>query len=217
LNDKGERIVEHTLNTIAREKTGKEIGKKIRMKGYIPAVLYGHKGNKNLSVKASDFDALFEEIGEHSIITLNIDHAEPAEVIVKDFQIDPVKRSVIHVDFFEIERGKVLRTTVPVKTEGVPAGVKKGGVLEIFVRDVEIECLPNDIPDSFSLNVENLEIGDSLHVRDLKAAESVRIISNPEQAILIVGHPTKVAAPTPAPEAAPAEGEVPAAEETKAE
>jgi large subunit ribosomal protein L25 len=106
---------------------------------------------------------------------------------------------------------------VPVKTEGVPAGVKKGGILEIFIRDVEIECLPRDIPDFVTLDVENLEIGDSLHVKDLKVSETVRIISNPDQVVLIVGHPTKVAAPTPAPEAVPAEGEAPAAEETKAE
>jgi large subunit ribosomal protein L25 len=207
----------HTLEGVKREKTGKEVVKKIRMNGYIPAVLYGHKGNKNLSVKASDFEALFEEIGEHSIITLNMENAEQTEVIVKDFQVDPVKRNVIHVDFFEIERGKVLRTAVPVKTEGVPAGVKKGGILEIFIRDVEIECLPRDIPDFVTLDVENLEIGDSLHVKDLKVSETVRIISNPDQVVLIVGHPTKVAAPTPAPEAVPAEGEAPAAEETKAE
>jgi large subunit ribosomal protein L25 len=207
----------HTLDTVKREKTGKEVVKKVRKQGYIPAVLYGHKGNTNLSVKASDFEALFEEIGEHSIITLNIENKEQTEVIVKDFQLEPVKRTVIHVDFFEIERGKVLRTAVPVKVEGVPAGVKKGGILETFIRDVEIECLPRDIPDFLSLNVEHLEIGDSLHVKDLKVAETVRIIPNPDQVVLIVGHPTKVVAPTPAPEAAPAEEETPAAEETKAE
>ena len=165
----------------------------------------------------TDFEALFEEIGEHSVITLNVENAEQTEVIVKDFQIDPVKRNVIHVDFYEIERGKVLRTAVPVKTEGVPAGVKKGGILEIFIRDVDIECLPKDIPDSFSLNIDNLEIGDSLHVKDLKVADNIRIISNPDQVVLIVGHPTKVVEPTPAPEAVPAEGEAPAVEETKEE
>ena len=207
----------HALKTQKREMTGKEVVKKLRKKGYIPAVLYGHKGSKTLSVKASDFEALFEEIGEHSIITLNVENGEQAEVIVKDFQIDPVKRNVTHVDFYEIERGKVLRTAVPVKTEGVPVGVKKGGILEIFVRDVEIECFPKDIPDFVSLDVEHLEIGDSLHVKDLKVADTIRIMSNPEQVVLIVGHPTKVVAPTPAPEAAPAEGEAPAPEETKEE
>jgi large subunit ribosomal protein L25 len=207
----------HTLNTLKREHTGKETVKKIRMKGYIPAVLYGHKGTKNLSVKAADFELLFEEIGEHSVITLNIENGEQAEVIVKDFQVDPVRRNVIHVDFFEIERGKVLRTAVPVKTEGVPSGVKKGGILEMFIRDVEIECLPRDIPDHLSLDVEHLEIGDSLHVKDLKLPETVRLISNPEQVVLIVGHPTKVAAPAPAPETVPAEGEAPVEEEPKAE
>jgi large subunit ribosomal protein L25 len=208
---------EHALDTQKREKTGKEVVKKIRMKGYIPAVLYGHRGNKNLSVKASDFETLFEEIGEHSVITLNVENGEQTEAIVKDFQIDPVKRNVIHVDFYEIERGKVLRTAVPVKTEGIPSGVKKGGILEIFIRDIDIECLPRDIPDFVPLNVENLEIGDSLHVKDLKVADTVRIISNPEQVVLIVGHPTKVVEPTPPPEAVPAEGEAPAPEETKAE
>jgi large subunit ribosomal protein L25 len=210
-------MAEHTLNTLKREHTGKEVIKKIRMKGYIPAVLYGHKGNKNLSVRATDFEALFEEIGEHSIITLNMENEEPTEVIVKDFQVDPVKRTVIHVDFFEIDREKVLRTAVPVKTEGVPSGVKKGGILEVFIRDVEIECLPRNIPDFLSLNIDNLEIGDSLHVRDLQVPETIRILSNPEQVVLIVGHPTKVVAPTPAPETVPAEGEAPAAEETKTE
>jgi len=208
----------HTLATFTREKTGKEVSKKVRFKGLIPAVLYGHKGNKVLSVKASDFEALFEEIGEHSIITLNIEDKEQTEVIVKDYQIDPVKRNIIHVDFFEIEKGKTLRTAIPIKVDGIPQGVKKGGILESFIRDIEIECLPKDIPDHISVDVSNLEIGDTLHVKDLMVGANLRVISNPDQAVLIVGHPSKVAAVVPAvaPEAAPVEGEAPT-EEKKAE
>jgi large subunit ribosomal protein L25 len=200
----------HTLETTERVKTGKEAASKMRHSGYIPAILYGHKGTKNLSVKASDFEALFEEIGEHSIITLKIADKQKAEVIVKDFQLDPVKRSIIHIDFFEIEMGKALRTAIPVKVEGVSSGVKKGGILETFIRDIEIECLPKDIPDHISVDVTNMEIGDSIHVKDLQIAENLRVISNPEQVVLIVGHPTKVAAPAPAPEVVPVEGEAPA-------
>ncbi|MCK5568865.1 MAG: 50S ribosomal protein L25, partial [Spirochaetes bacterium] len=79
-------MAEHTLDIKEREGTGKEVAKKMRRNGYIPAVLYGHRGNKNLLIKAVDFLSLFEEIGEHSIITLNIDNKENAEVIVKDYQ-----------------------------------------------------------------------------------------------------------------------------------
>jgi len=200
----------HTLETIEREKLGKEAASKTRNAGYIPAVLYGHKGTKNLSVKASEFESLFEEIGEHSIITLKVANKETAEVIVKDFQLDPVKRGIIHIDFFEIEMGKALRTAIPVKIEGVSSGVKKGGILETFIRDIEIECLPKDIPDHVSVDVTNLEIGDSVHIKDLMIPENLRVISNPEQVVLIVGHPTKVAAPVAAPEAVTVEGEAPA-------
>jgi large subunit ribosomal protein L25 len=206
----------NTLESFMREGMGKKFTVKQRSKGFIPAVLYGHKGNKNLSVKAADFEALFDVIGEHSIITLNVDNGEKAEVIVKDFQLDPVKRSIIHVDFFEVERGKTLKTAIPVKIEGVSLGVKKGGVLELFLRDIEIECLPKDIPDHILIDIGNLDIGDSMHVKDLNMAENLRVISNPEQVVVLVGHPTKVAAPVAAPEEVPVEGEAPT-EEAKPE
>ena len=85
-----------TLDIKERGETGKEIAKKIRRDGFIPAVLYGYKGTKILSVKAYDFISLFEEIGEHSIITLNIDGKEKTEVIVRDFQLHPVKKNIMH-------------------------------------------------------------------------------------------------------------------------
>jgi len=202
----------YSLKTVLRGKTGKEAAKKFRAEGSIPAVLYGHKGNKNLTIKASEFETLFEEIGEHSIITLSVGDKEKAEVIVKDFQLDAVKKNIIHVDFFEIEKDKTLRTAVPVKIEGTSFGVKKGGILEVFMRDIEIECLPKDIPDFITVSVENLDIGNNLHVKDIKVAKEIRVISNPEKVVLTIGTPTKVAAPVEAPAAAPAEGEAPEAE-----
>jgi len=185
----------HVLDIKRREKTGKEVAKKLRREGYIPAVLYGHRGTRNLSVKELDFKNLFEEIGEHSIISLKIEDGEKAEVIVKDFQLDPVKRDIIHVDFFEIERGKLLRTEVPIKVEGTSKGVKKGGILEVFLRDLEIECLPKDIPDSISINIEELDLGDSLHVKDLKISPKITLLSNPEQVVVTIGTPTVIMAP----------------------
>ncbi len=185
----------HVLETKKREKTGKEIAKKLRREGYIPAVLYGHKGTRSLSVSEHDFKKLFEEIGEHSIISLDIEDGAKAEVIVKGFQLDPVKRNIIHVDFFEIERGKALRTEVPIKLEGVSKGVKKGGILELFMRDLEIECLPKDIPENIMINIEELDVGDSFHVRDLKVDPKIEIVSNPEQVVVMIGTPTVIKAP----------------------
>lgn len=185
----------HVLESKKREKTGKEVAKKLRREGLIPAVLYGHNGTRALSVREPDFKKLFDEIGEHSIISLDIDGGEKAEVIVKGFQLDPVKRNIIHVDFFEIERGKVLRTEIPIKIEGVSKGVKKGGILELFIRDLEIECLPQDIPENITINVDELDLGDSLHVRDLGVSPRVTLISNPEQVVVTIGSPTVIKAP----------------------
>ncbi len=205
----------NVLDIQIREKTGKGAARKIRRSGSIPAVLYGHKGNKILSVEENAFKKLFEEIGEHSIVTLNIAGKEQADVIVKDFQMDPVSSKIIHIDFLEFERGKLLRTEIPVKVKGTSAGVKKGGILEVFLRDIEIECLPRDIPDFIVVDVTDLEVGDSLHVRDLQIDATLKIHSNPEQVVVAIGTPTKVEVPIAAvPEEVPAEGVAP---EEKAE
>ena len=205
-------MAEHVLDIKLREKTGKEAARKERQHGFIPAVLYGFKGNKILSVSAHEFEKIFEEIGEHSIINLNIENKEKAEVIVKDFQLDPVTKEIIHIDFLEFEKGKVLKTEVPINVIGTSKGVKKGGILETFVRDLEIECLPRDIPDSVVIDVTDLEIGDSLHTRDITVDEKIKILTNPEQVVVTIGTPTKIEVPVEEveEEAVPAEGEAPA-------
>jgi large subunit ribosomal protein L25 len=207
---------EKILDIELRKETGKEAAHRARRQGYIPAVLYGYKGNRVLSVKALDFERIFEEIGEHSIINLNIENKEKAEVIVKDYQLDPVTREIIHIDFLEFERGKMLRTEVPINVVGTPAGVKKGGILESFVRDMEIECLPRDIPAEIVVDVTDLEVGDSLHVRDIVVDEKVKILTNAEQVVVTIGTPTKIEVPDEE-EVVPVEGEVPEEEEAAPE
>jgi large subunit ribosomal protein L25 len=210
---------EYVLNIEERTSTGKEAARKVRQQGFIPAVLYGFKGNKILSVRASEFVKIWGEIGEHSILNLSIGDKEKAEVIVKDFQIDPVTKEIIHIDFLEFEKGKVLRTEVPIHVIGTAKGVKMGGILETFIRDIEIECLPRDIPDSIVLDVSELEIGDSLHTRDIQIDPKIKILTNPEQVIVTVGMPTKIEVPVEEVEVAPVEGEVPEeeVEETETE
>lgn len=216
-------MAERNLDIKEREGTGKEVAKKMRRNGYIPAVLYGHRGNKNLLIKAVDFLSLFEEIGEHSIVTLNIDNKENAEVIVKDYQLHPVKKNIVHIDFFEIEKGKLLKTEVPIMIEGTSKGVKKGGVLETLLREIEIECLPKDIPDNIVVNIEDMDINDSLHVKELKIDDKITILANPEQVVITIGTPSIIIAPVeeieevPVEEEALEEGETSEEEEEKAE
>jgi len=202
-------MAERVLDIQLREKTGKEAARKERQRGFIPAVLYGIKGNKVLTVNAKAFEKMFEEIGEHSIINLNIDNKDKAEVIVKDFQLDPVTKHVIHIDFLEFEKGKALRTEVPIRVTGTSAGVKKGGILETFLRDLEIECLPRDIPDAVDIDVTDMEIGDSIHARDISLDDKIKILTNPEQVVITIGMPTKIEVPVEEEEIVPAEGEVP--------
>jgi len=181
----------HVLNVLKRDRIGKEATKKIRKHGYIPAVAYGYKGNKNLAVRLHEFEKIFDEIGEHSILTLDIEGGEKIEVIVKGFQLNPIQKGIIHLDFYEIEKGKSLRTEIPVKITGVSKGMKKGGILETFLTDVEIECFPKDIPECIEIDITELDLGQSLHVRDLKINEKIKIISSPEQVVLTIGVPTK--------------------------
>ena len=205
-------MADRILDIQLREKTGKEAARKERQRGFIPAVLYGIKGNKVLTVNAKDFEKMFEEIGEHSIINLNIDNKDKAEVIVKDFQLDPVTKHVIHIDFLEFEKGKALKTEVPIHVTGTSVGVKKGGILETFVRDLEIECLPKDIPDSIDIDVNDMEIGDSVHARDISVDDKIKVLTNPEQVVVTIGMPTKIEVPVEEEEEVPVEGEVPAEE-----
>jgi len=184
------KVLEATL----REKTGKGPARRYRMQGYIPAVMYGYKGTKSIAVRRAEFESIFEEIGEHSIITLNLNDKEKVDVIVKDYQIDPVRKSLIHLDFLEIESGKELRTEIPIKIVGESKGVKKGGILEEFLREIEVECLPKDLPEYIELDISDLDLGDSFHVSDLKVKEGIKILSSPDQVILTIGVPSKVAA-----------------------
>jgi len=182
------------LNATLREERGKGPARRYRMQGFIPAIMYGYRGTKILAVKRADFESIFEEIGEHSIITLNVDDKEKVDVIVKDYQIDPVKKNLIHLDFLEIESGKELRTEIPIKIIGESKGIKKGGILEEFLREIEVECLPKDIPEYIELDISELDLGDSFHVSDLKVKEGVKILSSADQVILTIGVPSKVAA-----------------------
>ena len=202
-----------TLNASERTKLGKGEAGRLRRGGKIPAVIYGHREPLAVAVDEHEFGTKFRRISESTIIRINLGSQE-REVLIRDFQEDVVNGRITHIDFYEVDKDRVLRTNVSVQLLGAPVGVKEGGLLEHFVHEVEVECLPSKLPEKIELDVNELRLGRSLHVRELPPVEGVRILNSPEQVVCAVVHKRiEVEAPAAAAAAVPAEGEeAPAAE-----
>ncbi len=191
-----------TLSAGAREAKGKNAAGRLRRQGKIPAVIYGHTGSRPLMIDEHEFNTQFRHVSENSIVRLVVD-SEDHDVLVKDYQRDPVSGRIVHVDFYEFEKGKALRTRVPVRLHGTPTGVREGGILESPLHDVEVECLPTDMPEGIDVDVSGLAIGQAVHVSDLSVPQGVRVLNPPDQAVCLVVHAR--AEVVAAPEAAEAE------------
>lgn len=174
-----------TLTAEIRTELRKSGAKKVRNSGKIPAVIYGHNEPVNISVDAKEFTHKFDKISENTIITINVDK-ESYSVLVKDFQDDILTQKIQHIDFFEIEKGKALKTNIPVHIEGNAKGVREGGLLEVRLHELEVECLPKDIPENIVIDVSELEAGDAIHVADIDIPEGVKLLNIPEQTIVSV-------------------------------
>ena len=188
------------LKVETREGTGKRIAKDLRKKALIPAVAY-KAGEKSLSLQLplGDMDeVLHTKAGENVIITLKI--AGPAKakdktVVIKEIQRDPIKGEILHVDFNEISLTEMLKVNVPLMSKGESSGVKKdGGVLEHIIWELQVECLPTDIPEKIELDVTSLNIGDAIYVKNIVLPEGVKVLNDPELIAFIV-KPPKVEAP----------------------
>ncbi len=178
------------LSVAKRTNVGKNAVKPLRREGLIPAVMYGHSENTLFSVNASEFNKKFNVISENTIIDL-VEGKNVYHVLIKDFDEDVLKGEILHIDFYEVEKGKKLTTAVPIHFEGSPVGVKLGGKLAHISHEIQVECLPKDIPASILVNVDSLEIGDSIHVSDLAKIKGVKVLSNADQ---VVTHVTKAGA-----------------------
>ncbi|MFW5685786.1 MAG: 50S ribosomal protein L25 [Spirochaetota bacterium] len=177
-----------TLSADARRELKTGAARRLRRAGKIPAVIYGHRDPVPVTIDALEFIREFKIISESQIIQLTVD-GESYDVLIKDYQEDILTGAVEHIDFFEIEAGKALRTHIGIHIHGSPVGVRQGGVLEQPLHEVEIECLPKDIPGSFQVDVTKLDVGESIHVGDLEAPEGVRILTNDDQVITLVAMP----------------------------
>lgn len=185
--------MEHkTLSVELREIFGKGPARRFRSDGKIPAVIYGVNENKSIIVDAREFSKKFKTISENTIITLDFGK-EQCEVLIKDYQDNIITSSVEHVDFLEIEKGKLLKTHVPVVLTGNAPGVKEGGILIQKISEVEVECLPKDIPSTIEVNVDSLELGHSIHISDIAAISGVTMLISPEMTVVVVNHPKSAA------------------------
>lgn len=201
--------MDSTLVAVRRNTVGKNEAVRTRQAGKIPAVLYGgdSKVGESVSVDPKELSRiLHSQSGLNSIITLTIDGAPEARVLVKEYQIDPVTHRLLHADFFRVAMDRLLRVTVPVQITGEAKGVKvQGGTLDFVHRDVDVECLPADIPESIVVDVTELMISQGVRVRDLPADGKWKAVSEPEMLIVHIVAPRAevVAAPEEA-AAAPA-------------
>ncbi len=194
-----------------RAARGKNEARRTRRQGLIPAIVYGaFKDSQAVSVNPKDITKIIRSrTGHNSIFDLNIDGVERTPVIVADEQYDPIKGHLLHIDLKRIDLAKKLRVAVPVHVAGEAKGVKQqGGVLDVVTRSIEIECVPNDIPDEFRVDVTELAIGSSIRVSELPVKEGVRVLTSPDAVIAHVVGIKEEAAPAEAVVAAPAEPEV---------
>lgn len=177
-----------TLSASARTELKTGAARRLRRAGKIPAVIYGHREPVPVTIDGLEFIREFKIISESQIIKLTVGD-ETYEVLIKDYQEDILTGGVDHIDFFEIEAGKTLRTHIGIHLEGSAVGTREGGILEQQLYEVEIECLPKDIPEAFQVDVTDLAVGDSVHVSDLEAPEGVTILSSEENVIALVAMP----------------------------
>ena len=186
------------LHASLREGTGKEINKKLRNNGLVPAVVC-KKGEDTQSLKIDKkalFTSLHTEAGENVIVKLCIDGAKKKKeriVIVKDIQRDPVKDVLLHVDFQEISLTDTLKVKVAIAAKGEAAGVKQdGGVLQHVLWELELECIATNIPEKIEVDVTNLKMGESIQVKNIIAPKDVKVLDDPESVVFSVEHPKKV-------------------------
>ena len=186
---------ETILHAEPRNETGKGPAKRLRAAGRIPAVIYGHNDPLSISLEMKEFTKAFHTVSESAIITLHVGKKD-VDVLIKDYDDDILTGRVQHIDFFEIERGKKLRTHVTIVIEGTSPGVREGGIVEHSLYNVEIECLPKDIPEHITVDISKIGLGESVHVANIVVPAGVRILNPAEQTVLVVAAPKAVVEPT---------------------
>jgi large subunit ribosomal protein L25 len=212
--------MEAVLEAVARETFGKNEARRTRREGRVPAVVYGATedgGSRDAQPIAVDPKALLRilhsESGANTLISLKLPSGGDTRVLVKEFQLDPLTHQMLHADFYRVAMDRVLQVTIPVVVKGEPKGVKQqGGILEFIRREIEIECLPGDIPEHVEIDVSELMLHQGIRVRDVATNPKWTPVSDADMMLVHVIMPKAEEAPAAdaaaAAPAAPAEPEV---------
>lgn len=179
-----------TLKAKKRENLSRSTTKQLRKDGYIPGVVYG-KSQEPITVSVNNIDLIktIRDEGRNAIISLEIEDEKPVDVMVHDYQKEIVKDDIIHVDFFAVDMAEEMDVQVPVRIEGEAIGVKDGGVLQQPIFELQVRAKPADIPEEITVDVTNLNIGDSLAVQDIEKTGNYEILDDPETTVVVILSP----------------------------
>jgi large subunit ribosomal protein L25 len=191
----GERI---RLDVKPRDDAGSAVARRLRANGMIPGVLYG-AGKKAHPFTVEERElrrVLTGEHGLHAILDVVFDGQKTEHhAVLKEYQLDPVRPRLLHVDLHEVRLDQVIQTQVAVEPVGESPGVKEGGALTLVLREVNVEALPMEVPDRLELDISDMTIGDSLRVADIAVPEGVQLLDDPDSVVATVTPPTKVEEP----------------------
>ena len=202
------------LNVVERKVLGSASSRRARKAGKVPAIVYGlHKEPKHYEINAKELDKVLSK--DVSIISLVSSEGAEINALIKDVQYNYLAAQTTHVDFLEIDMNAEIVASVPVYPHGTAAGLSQSGVLDQYVHEIQVSCLPADLPVSITVNVSDLQLNDSLHLKQIPMPNKVKAVGDAEQVIFHVGLPKVKAEPEKAADAAAgeaAEGEAAAGE-----
>jgi large subunit ribosomal protein L25 len=182
----------HSIEAELRTETGKGAARRIRRSGLIPGVVYG-RGNEPRSIKVDPQD-IEKLLLSNAIFDLTFvgEDGEESTVIIKDYQKDVIKQNLLHVDFQFISMDEKITVSVPMNLEGEAVGVRDGGVLQQLLREIDIDVLPSEIPEEITIDISELEVGESLSVADLELSDTIDLVTDSDEVIVTVVTPTEL-------------------------
>jgi large subunit ribosomal protein L25 len=200
-----------TLSAKARDGQGKGDNRKLRQTGFVPAVIYGHgEKTRSVAVNAHELELLFSRVHvENTIIDLNVEGDKKAiRTLVREVQKHPARGEIVHVDFYQVHAGERVHIQIPLNFVGTAVGVRNGGILQHTMDELDVRVSSDSIPSSIEVDVANMEIGDSIHVGDLKIPDGIEVLDASDRSVCSVSPPQSGVTEAAPVEAASSEPEV---------